>query len=56
MFNGEAPCTYWKFAILIMRRTLFRKETIQKFGVLLKVYYEAIFMKQWRDKWYFPVV
>ena len=45
MFISEAGWTCWKFTIISNKGTLFKKETIKKFGLLLKVYYEAIFMK-----------
>ena len=37
--------TCWKFTIISNKGTLFRKEAIEKFGLLLKVYYEVIFVK-----------
>ena len=44
MFIREVAWTCWKFTIISNEGTLFRKETIEKFGLLLKVYYEAIFV------------
>ena len=45
MFIREVAWTCWKFTIISNEGTLIRKETIEKFGLLLKFYYQAILMK-----------